>query len=195
MRNSIGSFERSALVSGFASDARNPKSSMNRTSARSATIAGLVTVAALVAWQLATRRTRRPAPLRGADAITIDYPNEGALFPPELPAPTWLWRDTHDKLASWQINIAFSDGAAAIQVESTGERMRIGESDPRCISPTNQPPALTKPRGVLCRLEKVRTARRTSRILLAPSHWSHLAKEYGAPRRGTIARDSHPGSL
>ena len=58
--------------------------------------------------------------------ITIDYPAEGSVFPPEFPAPTWLWRDAEDKATSWEINIAFSDGSPAIRAVSAGERMRIG---------------------------------------------------------------------
>ena len=76
-------------------------------------------------------------------SITIDYPAEGSVFPPEFPAPTWLWRDGQDRATSWEITITFSDGAPAIRALSAGEGMRVGESDPRCVSPTNEPPALT----------------------------------------------------
>jgi Flp pilus assembly protein TadD len=116
---------------------------MNRSSARNVILAGLVAVGVVVAWQIARRHFRRSPALEMPGVIVIDYPDEGAVFPPEFPAPTWLWRDSDGKVDSWVINIAFSDGTAPIRVESAGERMRIGESDPRCISPTNQPPALT----------------------------------------------------
>jgi len=26
--------------------------------------------------------------------ITVDYPGEGTIFPPEFPAPEFLWKDT-----------------------------------------------------------------------------------------------------
>ena len=116
---------------------------MNRSSARLVILAGLVIVAALVAWRIAPRHFRRQVFLGEPGAITIDYPGEGAVFPPEFPAPTWLWRDADDEVDSWEINIAFSDGSDAIRSESAGEPMPIGNSDPRCVSPTNQPPALT----------------------------------------------------
>jgi tetratricopeptide (TPR) repeat protein len=75
--------------------------------------------------------------------ITIDYPAEGAIFPPEITAPTFLWRDADEGAAAWLIEVAFADGAAGIQVKSQGERMRIGEIDPRCVANTNKLPELT----------------------------------------------------
>jgi Flp pilus assembly protein TadD len=75
--------------------------------------------------------------------ITIDYPAEGSIFPPEFPAPTWRWRDSQPGSTSWQIDISFADGSAPIRAVSPGLRMSVGESDPRCVSPTNEPPALT----------------------------------------------------
>jgi Flp pilus assembly protein TadD len=114
---------------------------MKRSNTRSITAAGLVMVAALVAWQI--RHSPRQVSSVQPGSITIDYPAEGSVFPPELPAPTWLWRDAENKATSWEINIAFSDGTPAIRALSAGEGMRIGESDPRGVAPTNEPPALT----------------------------------------------------
>ncbi len=116
---------------------------MKRSRKRTILGAGLVTVTALAAWQVAGRHSRKQAAVGEPGPITVDYPAEGSLFPPEFPAPTWLWRDANDRAASWEIDIAFSDGSPAIRAESAGERMRIGESDPRCVGPTNKPPALT----------------------------------------------------
>jgi len=100
-------------------------------------------VTALVAWQVAGRHPRTRASLGEPSPITIDYPAQGSVFPPEFPAPTWLWRDASDTATSWEIYIAFSDGFPAIRAEAAGEGMRIGKSDPRCLSATNQPPTLT----------------------------------------------------
>jgi tetratricopeptide (TPR) repeat protein len=116
---------------------------MKRLNARSITAAGLVMVLALVAGQIARQHFRRQVPFVTPGSITIDYPAEGSVFPPEFPAPTWLWRDADDKVTSWAINITFSDGTPAILALSAGQRMRIGEIDQRCVSPTNEPPALT----------------------------------------------------
>jgi len=74
--------------------------------------------------------------------ILVDYPAEGSIFPPEITPPTFLWRDASNATV-WRIDVSFTDGSAAIQARSAGERLRIGEIDPRCISENNQLPKLT----------------------------------------------------
>ena len=76
-------------------------------------------------------------------AITIDYPQEGSIFPPEITPPTFLWRDSAKGVALWRIDVSFGDGAAAIHATSKGERLRIGKIDPDCVADTNEPPKLT----------------------------------------------------
>jgi hypothetical protein len=78
----------------------------------------------------------------GLRAITIDHPAEGAVFPPEFLAPTFLFRDG-STAAAWTIDIAFADGGPDVHARSAGERMKIGEVDPRCFGDTNEPPKLT----------------------------------------------------
>jgi tetratricopeptide (TPR) repeat protein len=75
--------------------------------------------------------------------ITIDYPAEGSIFPPEFPPPTFLWRDPDSSATAWMIEVAFRDGSPAVHVRAPGERMRIGEIDARCVAPSNEPPKLT----------------------------------------------------
>jgi len=84
----------------------------------------------------------RPAGARLAP-ITIDYPAQGSIFPPEITAPTFLWRDAAESTTVWLIDVAFAEGSAGIQAKSRGERLRIGEIDPRCIAETNELPKLT----------------------------------------------------
>ena len=43
----------------------------------------------------------------------------------------------------WRIDITFADGSPGIRAVSRGERLRIGEIDPRCVSDNNEPPKLT----------------------------------------------------
>ena len=81
-------------------------------------------------------------------AIAIDYPLDGSIFPPEITPPTFLFRDPSGHAKSWRIDIAFGAHAPAIHVESKGERLKVGEIDPRCISPTNQLPKLTPDQAV-----------------------------------------------
>ncbi len=76
-------------------------------------------------------------------AITVDYPEDGSIFPPEITPPTFLWRDAEKSVTLWRIAISFADGSPAIHVTSSGPRMRIGRIDPDCISKTNKLPTLT----------------------------------------------------
>src|ERR1019366_7040167 len=75
--------------------------------------------------------------------VTVDYPEEGALFPPEITAPTFLWRDAAENAEAWLIEVTFADGSPAIRVQSAGERLRVGEIDPRCVASSNELPKLT----------------------------------------------------
>jgi tetratricopeptide (TPR) repeat protein len=85
------------------------------------------------------------APLaKGAvSVISIDYPADQSIFPPEITAPTFLWRDPVVTANFWKLDIAFADGSTPIHVTSRGERMRIGRIDPDCISKSNELPQLT----------------------------------------------------
>lgn len=76
-------------------------------------------------------------------SITIDYPESGSIFPPDIMPPTFLWRDSNASARTWRIDVSFADGSESLHVNSSGDLMRIGEIDPRCISNTNKPPALT----------------------------------------------------
>ena len=114
---------------------------MRRFSSRTFVISGLIIAAAAIAWRMGyfprMAITGRPA------ALTIDYPGEGSIFPPEFPPPQFAWRDTDKSETSWIIDVRFADGAPAIRTESRGERMQVGEIDPRCVSSANEPPMLT----------------------------------------------------
>jgi len=79
----------------------------------------------------------------GTAPIVIDYPADRSIFPPDMTAPTFLWRDPAPNAVSWRIDVSFADGSPGIHVTAKGERMQIGEIDPRCVSATNKPPSLT----------------------------------------------------
>jgi tetratricopeptide (TPR) repeat protein len=74
--------------------------------------------------------------------MTIDYPLDGSIFPPEITPPTFIWRDAAQDATRWRIDIAFADGSAEMHLQSAGERLAIGEIDPRCVSDTNALPML-----------------------------------------------------
>ena len=90
---------------------------------------------AAVAWYVARQRT---AP------ITVDYPLEGSVFPPEFPPPSVEWRDSSPRARVWTIDVSFGVGAApSLHATSRGEPPQIGEIDPRAVGPTNTLPELT----------------------------------------------------
>jgi tetratricopeptide (TPR) repeat protein len=84
---------------------------------------------------------RIPEP--GMAPIVIDYPANGAIFPPEITPPTFLWRDSAPGANRWRIDVSFGDGTAGLHFASAGEHPKIGEIDPRCVSATNELPKLT----------------------------------------------------
>jgi tetratricopeptide (TPR) repeat protein len=88
-------------------------------------------------------QTATPPAAGAAAKITIDYPEDGSIFPPEITPPTFLWRDGGKGAAFWRIDVSFGNGAAAIHATSRGERLRIGRIDPDCVADTNEPPKLT----------------------------------------------------
>jgi Flp pilus assembly protein TadD len=104
-------------------------------------IPALAVAVAAIAWLAGylphAALTGRPA------RLVIDYPEEGSVFPPEFPPPQFVWRDADSGETSWEIEITFADGSPPIREHSRGERMQIGEIDPRCVSSTNEPPRLT----------------------------------------------------
>jgi tetratricopeptide (TPR) repeat protein len=77
----------------------------------------------------------------GAPPLAIDYPPEGAVFPPDFAPPTFLWRDT-SAATGWRIDVAFSSSGAPLRYTSAGPRARVGEIDPDCVSTTNRPPTV-----------------------------------------------------
>jgi len=109
-------------------------------------VAAAAVAAALVAAQLAAQRDPR-APGSGyppaGPAITIDDPPEGSIFPPDMAAPTFAWRDAAPGAAVWRIEVAFAGGSAGIRVKTNGARLSIGEIDPCCLGIAGELPTLT----------------------------------------------------
>ena len=68
--------------------------------------------------------------------ITVDYPLEGSVFPPEIVAPTILWHDFDEVTGPWLIDIAFESVPFHIRVLTAGERDEP-EIDSRVVSETN----------------------------------------------------------
>jgi tetratricopeptide (TPR) repeat protein len=89
-------------------------------------------------------KERNPVPASAKASlwpISIDYPQNGSIFPPGITPPTFLWRDA--AAVSWHIDVTFGDKTPAIHIVTKGERLRIGAIDRDCISETNELPKLT----------------------------------------------------
>ncbi|HWR54757.1 MAG TPA: tetratricopeptide repeat protein [Bryobacteraceae bacterium] len=98
-------------------------------------------IAALCGAAVITAQHRAPFP------IAIDYPIDGTVFPPELTPPAFQWRDAADGATHWTIEVTFADGSPALRIQTSGDRMRIGDVDPRAIAETNELPRLSAQRA------------------------------------------------
>jgi len=76
-------------------------------------------------------------------AINIDYPLDGAVFPPEITPPTFIWHDRSMVASIWRIDITFTSGSTAMHFESGGGPIELGDIDKRCVSANNELPKLT----------------------------------------------------
>lgn len=65
-----------------------------------------------------------------AAKIVVDYPLDRSIFPPDITAPTFLWRDPNSAATRWAIEIHFAHSSEVIRTESAGELMHLGEIDP-----------------------------------------------------------------
>ena len=54
------------------------------------------------------------------EGLTIDYPADGTLFPPEIVAPTFRWQDGNPGSEIWLVRMGFEDGT--VQGFLTGEQ-------------------------------------------------------------------------
>lgn len=79
----------------------------------------------------------------GQARIAIDYPESGSIFPPDMAAPAFVWRDLAAGATEWRVEVRFAGGGPPVRVVVPGERMRPGEIDSRCVGPTNALPTLT----------------------------------------------------
>jgi len=73
--------------------------------------------------------TDRSAAVNSLAAVTVDYPAEKSIFPPDITPPTFLWRDAAESAAWWVIDVVFADGGSDVRATSSGEKMRVGELD------------------------------------------------------------------
>jgi len=112
-------------------------------------VSGLVLTASLVPGRAVLAATHPVAAddkvqrYTAQPAITVDYPLDGSIFPPDMVAPTFLWRDANASAKSWRIDVNFHERGKSLHLSSQGEGIKLGEIDPNCVSTTNKPPFLT----------------------------------------------------
>ena len=73
-----------------------------------------------------------------AASLTIDYPLDQTIFPPEIVPPTFLWHEPTGDADTWLIDVAWSGRAEHIYVLSRGSPPPAGEIDPACIAKNNE---------------------------------------------------------
>jgi tetratricopeptide (TPR) repeat protein len=123
---------------------------------RSKTIAGVVLLSAILsAWpglnlaQSSGTFAARPfgiranllTPLPAAQKVTVDYPEEDAIFPRDLAPPLFQWRDAAGEATIWRIDIDFGRHKPHIELWSPGATMTLPPVDESLVGYV--PPKLT----------------------------------------------------
>ena len=63
--------------------------------------------------------------------ITVDYPLNGSVFPPEITPPTVLWHDPVEAAKRWVVEVSFGDRSNDFRVDAAGKPPEIGMVDPQ----------------------------------------------------------------
>jgi len=71
-------------------------------------------------------------------ALTVDYPQDGTVFPPEIVPPTFLWHEPDAEADSWLIALTLDDGSQPVYILSAGHPPAAGPIDPAAGSETNE---------------------------------------------------------
>jgi len=70
--------------------------------------------------------------------VTIDYPFEESVFPPDIVAPTFLWHDKSVDAGVWIVAIGFDSSTTRIYALADGRRLATGQLDSECIRDNNK---------------------------------------------------------
>jgi tetratricopeptide (TPR) repeat protein len=77
-------------------------------------------------------------------ALAIDVPVNGTIYPPEITPPQFAWRDSTPATV-WRIEVVFGEHARSIKAWSNGEKLQLGAVDsdlegyiPPTLSPEQQ---------------------------------------------------------
>lgn len=95
---------------------------------------------ALLAGWLALPRSG-PVLATETAALSIDYPLNGSVFPPEITSPTFLWHDA-SPATRWEVSIASANGQPAMHLRASGELFRRGAVDAAAGPAADLPPEI-----------------------------------------------------
>ena len=107
-------------------------------------LGGMMGLAGLVGsgWKADDGRLERTVHAANAavGGIQVAYPMEGSIFPPEIDAPTVIWKDGAGS-ERWEIELRFADGGT-MRFATDGPTPPLDGVDARCVSANNRPPEL-----------------------------------------------------
>ncbi len=70
--------------------------------------------------------------------LTIGYPFEGTVFPPDFIPPEFRWQDSASPARRWQLTLAFTDDAAPLEFVSESPHWTPGAADWETIKRRSQ---------------------------------------------------------
>ena len=140
-------------------------------------------------------------------SITVDYPLNQSVFPPDMEPPTFQWRDGSDRATTWRIDVTFPGGGPALHLNSdraphADRRNRLSAvSDPPTScpnSPPSRPPRTpgspTPPPGTRCGSTRGKPGDHShsavlpaTRLPSPAARWSSPSPVIRSARRSSIA--------
>ncbi len=129
--------------------------------------------------------------------ISVEYPADGSIFPPDMSPPTFLWRDAKEAKI-WIIEVSFAERADPVRVRSAGEKLTPGELDPTCVGadPPTLPPELAeahtwKPESAAWAAIKKHSVKRPATVIIT-GYADEGAKQAVSHGQVTIHTSSDP---
>ena len=109
-------------------------------------VASLASLLLVTAAILSTSPSKVTAATAELAKITIDYPLQGSVFPPEITAPTFLWHDPAPSATHWVIEVSAQGRSEkirpdTIRIASAGELLQRGPIDTEAGPPVDLTPA------------------------------------------------------
>lgn len=155
----------------------------------SGVLAGLVLLGTAFAGVKSGSATEELSP------ITVDYPQDGSLFPPEITPPTFVWRDAAKDTAIWQVEVTFPGRKRPLRLPSSGEKPGVGEIDttlrgyvPPTLTPQQEAGHTWKPEAELWKEIKRQSVKGPATVLI--TGYRDAAMKYPVSRGQVSIRTS-----